>query len=198
MGDENKSSGGSGTATEEGVEVCNAEVEGGEPDTIASSVIMFNPESNQPCVRRVTLRRAGEFEVKASYEAGAGEGFPEGIKKEICSFKIKAPEGAENKVRVNVKQDIHGSILLSSAQMVEQITEEDEKMEESKDTEEGPEKREGEKKEGEKKVEKKKEDEGTDPKPAEKKKKIKKTNLEFSEMRDLDWSEASINQAHEV
>jgi len=185
-------------ATEEGVEVCNAEVDGGEQAAIANSVVMFDPSSNQPCVRRVTLTRAGEFEVTASYEGNAEEGFPEGIKKEICSFKIKAPEGAENKVRVNVKQDIHGSILLSSAQMVEQITEEDEKKEESKDTEEGPEKKEGEKKEGEKKVEKKKEDEGTDPKPAEKKKKIKKTNLEFSEMRDLDWSEASINQAHEV
>merc|ERR1712086_948363 len=134
--DENKSSGG-GTATEEGVEVCNAEVEGGEPDTIASSVIMFNPESNQPCVRRVTLRRAGEFEVKASYEGAAGEGFPEGIKTDICSFKIKAPEGTENKIRVNVKQDIHGAILLSSAQMVEEYFEEDVPMDEAKETTEG-------------------------------------------------------------
>jgi len=194
---ENKSSDSENVATEEGVEVCNAEVEGGEQDVIANSVIMFDPSSNQPCVRRVTLRRAGEFEVKASYEGGAEEGFPEGIKTEICSFQIKAPEGSENKIRVNVKQDIHGSILLSSAQMVEELFEEDEKMEESKETKEetpGTEKKEVEKK----KEDEKKEDEATDPKPAEKKKKIKKTNLQFSEMRELDWSETDINQAHEV
>merc|ERR1740136_35060 len=117
--DENKSLGGDSAATEEG----------GEADTIASSVIMFNPSSNQPCVRRVTLRRAGEFEVKASYEGGSSEQFPTGVKTDICSFKIKAPEGSENKIRVNVKQDIHGSILLSSAQMVEEYFEEDVKME---------------------------------------------------------------------
>jgi len=193
--DENKSSGG-GTATEEGVEVCNAEVEGGEPDTIASSVIMFNPESNQPCVRRVTLRRAGEFEVKASYEGGAGEGFPEGIKTDICSFKIQAPEGAENKIRVNVKQDIHGAILLSSAQMVEEYFEEDVPMDEAKETTEGAtDKKEDES--DEKKDESKKAEE-TDPKPVEKKKKIKKTNLEFSESREFAWSDASIDKAHEV
>ena len=85
--DENKSAGGDSTATEEGVEVCNAEVEGGEPDTIASSVIMFNPTLNQPCVRKVTLRRAGEVEVKASYEDGTAEEFPTSVKTDIYSFK---------------------------------------------------------------------------------------------------------------
>jgi len=196
--DENKSSGGSGTATEEGVEVMNAEVEGGEPDTIASSVIMFNPESNQPCVRRVTLRRAGEFEVKASYEAGAGEGFPEGIKTEICSFKIKAPEGTENKIRVNVKQDIHGSILLSSAQMVEEYFEEDVPMEEKKETTEDAAATDKKKDESDEQKDVTEKGEETDPTPVEKKKKIKKTNLESSESRELAWSEASINKAHEV
>jgi len=189
--DENKSSGGDSAATEEGVEVCNAEVEGGEPDTIASSVIMFNPISNQPCVRRVTLRRAGEFEVKASYEGAASEDFPPGGKTDICSFKINAPEGSESKIRVNVKQDIHGSILLSSAQMVEEYFEEDEKMEESKETKEDT-------SSTDKKKDESKEAEATDPKPVEKKKKIKKTNLKFSEAREFEWSEASINEVHEV
>jgi len=208
--DENKSSGSGATATDEGVEVCNAEVEGGEPDTIASSVIMFNPESNQPCVRRVTLRRAGEFEVKASYEGATGDDFPEGIKTDICSFKIKAPEGADNKIRVNVKQDIHGTILLSSAQMVEEYFEEDVKMDEAKETKEDAaatdlkkdetdKKQEADKKKDtDKKNDEGKEAEATDPKPVEKKKKIKKTNLEFSESRELAWSEDSINKAHEV
>ena len=65
----------------------NAKVEGGKPDTIASSVIIFNPTSNQPCVRRVTLRRAGEIEIKASYEGGTAEEFTTGVKTDICSFK---------------------------------------------------------------------------------------------------------------
>ena len=40
-----------------------------------------------------------------------------------------APIGSENKIRVNIKQDIHGSILLSSAQMVEEYFVENEERE---------------------------------------------------------------------
>merc|ERR1712038_2112616 len=101
-----------------------AAAEGVEEAT--NSVVMFDRNSNFNIVRRVTLRRPGEFIVTASYDDKVVEkyGFPEGAGQGIVQFKIKAPEGNSNKVRVNVKQDINGTILLSSAQMIEEIVDE--------------------------------------------------------------------------
>merc|ERR1712165_358290 len=138
-----------------------------EEDGGTNSVVMFNRGSNFNLVRRVTLRREGEFAVNVSYNDTADNfEFPAGVSKDIVTFKIKAPKGNENKIRVNVKQDIHGTILLSSAQMVEEVVEED-KDEEMKEGEDGA------AKEGEGEAKEKEE-----AKPEkEKKKKIKKTNL---------------------
>ncbi len=151
-------------------------------------VVMFDRNSNFNVVRRVTLRRAGEFVVKAAYDESASKfNFPEGVSKNIVEFKIKAPEGDLNKIRVNVKQDINGSILLSSAQLVEEVVEEEKPDVDMKEEEPA--------KEGE---EAKKEDEkSAEEKPAEKKKKIKKTNLEFTESRPLMWTKAEMDAAFE-
>ena len=93
-------------------------------DMPTNSVIMFNRGLNFPIVRRVTLRRNGTFVVSSSYDDSCRDfGFIEGATKEIATFTIKAPPGEEKKVRVNVKQDIHGIISLSSAQMVEEVEE---------------------------------------------------------------------------
>lgn len=149
-----------------------------------NSVVMFDRGSNFGVVRRVTLRRSGEFAVNVAYDDTADNfEFPEGVSKDIVGFKIKAPEANENKIRVNVKQDIHGTILLSSAQMVEEVIEE-EKDEEMKDADA----KEGDKKEDAKPAEEK---------PAEKKKKIKKTNLEFTESRNLEWTKAELDGFYE-
>jgi len=138
----------------------------------SNSVVMFERGSNFPVVRRVTLRRAGDFTVNAAYDETADEhDFPAGVAKEIAAFTIKAPSGDEKKIRVNVKQDINGSISLSSAQMVEEIEEEEPAADEA------------EKKEG-----------GEEPK---KKKKTKKTNLEFTESRPVDFVQADIEKYYE-
>lgn len=139
------------------------------------SVIMFDRGLSFPIVRRVTLRRAGEFTVQASYDESATQFGLTGGSAEIAEFNIKAAPGAENKVRVNVKQDIHGIVVLSSAQMVEEIEEEDgEKM----DTEA----KEGEEAEKEK----------------EKKKRIRKTNLDFTVRRPLEFTQTEISKFHEA
>jgi len=165
-------------------DVSNAEEEGmeidgktSESDIPTNSVIMFNRGSNFNSVRRVTLRRPGKFEVKASYDSASPESqFPEGVANDIATFIIKAPEGPENKIRVNIKQDINGIILLSSAQMVEEVMEEE------------PTESETEMKDGE---ENKKEE------SSEKKKKVKKTNLECSERHSIEWFKKTIEKAHE-
>jgi heat shock protein 4 len=143
--------------------------EGDDEATPSNSVVMFDRGLNFPIVRRVTLKRAGEFAVKCSYDDAATQfGIREDVRKDICTFKITAPVGDLKKVRVNVKQDIHGILTLSSGQMVEEIDDEEELPD-------------GEAKEGE-----------------EKKKKIKKTLLDFTTVRPLDWTKPEIEKAYEA
>jgi heat shock protein 4 len=161
--DEEKSASG-----ETGVEI-EGEADGADLPT--NSVIMFDRGLNFPIVRRVTLRRNGKFVVSASYaDTALNFGLVEGATREIANFNIEAPPGEEKKIRVNVKQDIHGIINLSSAQMVEEV-----------DEEETAENKEAEPKEGE-----------------EKKKKMKRTNLEYTVVRPLDWSKEEITKANEA
>jgi heat shock 70kDa protein 4 len=154
-----------GTAAEKGVEV-EGDAEGAELPT--NEVTMFPRGLNFPVVRRVTLRRAGDFTVNSSYEKSAG--LEVGSTIDISSWVIKASPGAEKKVRVNIKQDINGIVTMSSAQMLEDVEEE----------------------EGENKDEEMKDEAG------EKKKKTKKTNLDWTATRPLDWSKAEINKFFET
>jgi heat shock 70kDa protein 4 len=132
-----------------------------------NSVVMFPRGLNFPIVRRVTLKRKGEFRVYASYDKTAGNfGFEVGSTESIATWSIKGPADSEQKVRVNVKADIHGIVQMSTAQMVEDI-------------------------EGETKDEET--NEGDD-----KKKKVKKTNLEVTVTKPLDWSKDEINKFHEM
>lgn len=157
----------------EGVEV-EGQVEGNPMPT--NSVVMFERGSNFPCVRRVTLRRKGDFNVFATYDESAlGYKFSETSSRDIATLKIKSPAGTENKVRVNVKLDINGCITLSSAQLVEEIVEEETEGDKEKEMDTS----EGEKKE-------------------EKKKKIKKTNLEFSIFKPMELTQEEFNNAIEA
>lgn len=156
---------------EQGMEV---DAEGADMPT--NSVVMFGRGLNFPIVRRVTLRRDGEFKVSSSYDPSAADyGLESGAIQGVSNWSIKAPAGEEKKIRVNVKQDIHGIVQLSSAQMVEEIEEEEAPVapkEEAKAPEEG------------------KEAEA----PAEKKKKIKRTNLDYTESKPLDWTDAEVSK----
>jgi heat shock protein 4 len=148
------------------------------------SVIMFDRGLTFPIVRRVTLRRSGEFVVKAQYDEAATSAILPN--REIAEFTIRSPSTTEEKkVRVNVKNDIHGILHLSSAQMVEEIEEETAAPEGGEATEasagaggEGTE-------EGKASSE-------------EKKKKIKKTNLDFTTHRPLDWTTEEMNKVYEL
>ena len=161
------------------------EVEANSPEpTPTNSVVMFERGCNFPIVRRVTLKKSGKFSVRASYDDSADKfQFPDGVSKHIATFNIIAPADSDSKIRVNVKQSIHGSLTLSSAQMVEEIPEpEPAPVEEGADAkaEEG----------AEAKAEEKKEEV--------KKPKLKKTNLEFSIERPLDWTMTELQREIEV
>lgn len=157
-------------SNEAGMEV---DAESADP-TPTNSVVMFERGCNFPIVRRVTLRRSGKFTVDAMYDDNAiNYQYPEGVSRSIATFTIHAPTDVDCKIRVNVKQDIHGSLTLSSAQMVEEIPEETKAGEETADASKAA---------------------TEEPK----KPKMKKTNLEFSITRPLDWTEAEIQREIEV
>merc|ERR1719410_359544 len=143
---------------------------------------MFDRASNFPLVRRVTLKRQGEFQVTASYDEGA-EGYGlllhSSIPSNIATFKIKAPTGGDHKVRVNVKQDIHGIVTLSSVQMVEEIEDDTPDAAADQKQEETP-------------------SEDTKKEQAEKKKKLKKTNLDYVITRPMEWTKAEFDAAFEA
>ena len=151
---------------------------------------MFERGCNFPIVRRVTLRRSGKFTVDAMYDESAVEsyGYPKGASKAIAQFNINAPADTDCKIRVNVKQDIHGSLTLSSAQMVEEIIEE----EPPAPAEEGVETKAAEGDETKVAVD------DTPKETVAKKPKLKKTNLEFSIVRPLDWTDAELQKEIEV
>jgi len=146
------------------------EVSADGSDMPTNSVVMFTRGLNFPIVRRVTLKRKGDFAVNCTYDKSASEfGFENGSTEAISSWTIKGPADSEEKVRVNVKADIHGIIQLSTAQMVQEVQEEGEA----------------------------KEEEGKDDN-AEKKKKVTKTNLEYTVTRPLEWTKDEINKFHEA
>ena len=147
------------------------------------AVVMFDRGLSFPVTRRVTLKnKVGPFAVKAAYKVPSSTqewGLDASLAKEsIATFTIEAPKdppSSEAKIRVNVKQDIHGAITLSSAQMVEEEVEEEAKEAETKEGEGG----------------------GADA-AVKQKKKITKTALEFTVSRPYDWTTEEVNTYHEI
>ena len=175
----------------DGAHEAGMEVDADEQNpTPTNSVVMFERGCNFPIVRRVTLRRSGKFTVDAMYDESAVEsyGYPKGASMAIAQFNINAPADTDCKIRVNVKQDIHGSLTLSSAQMVEEIIEE----EPPAPAEEGVETKAAEGDETKVAVD------DTPKETVAKKPKLKKTNLEFSIVRPLDWTDAELQKEIEV
>ena len=195
-------------STAEGVEVSHGDCSmNTTAEDAASSVVMFSRNSNFPVTKRVSLRqRAGEFSISASYYTTDDN---DSMPKDIATFVIQAPSdvaGGENKVRVNVKNDVHGIVHLSSAQMLTEVIEEEAVPaaaagEENKDesaaaasmkTEDGKEDNTSEPAAATK--------EGITPVEAEEKKKRKtlKTNLEFRTTRPLEWPKKEMDAMHEM
>lgn len=148
-----------------------------------NEVIMFDRNSNFNIVRRIALKRDAEFTIRASYDetAASSYGFPEGVTKDIVEFKIMAPAGSTNKVRINVKLDINGCICLSSTQMIEEVIDYRNENSEGKEDDKDQESKHASNEEAK----------------VEKKKKSKKTNLSYHEIRPLEWTKSELDSANE-
>ncbi|EEC46866.1 predicted protein [Phaeodactylum tricornutum CCAP 1055/1] len=119
----------------------------------------------------------GTFAVLAEYNKKALKyGLP-AFGNAIATFSVQAPISEEAKKNcVNVKEDIHGIIQLSLAQMMEEIA----NKEESEMSDPSPLK------------------DGEEDAAPENKKKVKKTNLVFTTTRSLEWTDGKIQKAYQV
>jgi len=174
-----------------------------------NSVTMFERGSNFNVVRRVTLRESGDVRVCVVAEI-ANE------KEDLVRFVVNIPKGEEKKVRVNLKQDINGVISMCSAQMMEEVWEDEvvnvvRTKDEipSKSTSESDERNEESKSELEKSETEIPDDvteKNADIKTSsvlpqtrvEKRKKLKRTNLTFEESRPIQWSKQELDEAYEL
>jgi len=187
-----------------GMEV-EGKVENSELDT--NSVTMFERGSNFNVVRRVTLKRSGDVSVCVVAEGGDE-------REDLVQFMVNVPKGEEKKVRVNLKQDINGVISMCSAQMMEEVWEDEvvtinppKQEEPPKEVNEATDESLGTKSDDSKpneptdNVEK---NENVDMKVTppqtriEKRKKLKRTNLSFEESRPIQWSKPELDKAYEL
>lgn len=180
-------------------------VESSELD--ANSVTMFERGSNFNVVRRVTLKRSGDVSVSVVAEGGDE-------REDLVQFMVNVPKGEEKKVRVNLKQDINGVISMCSAQMMEEVWEDEvvtinppKQEEQPKEVNEATDENLGSKSVDSKpneptdNVEK---NENVDMKVTppqtriEKRKKLKRTNLSFEESRPIQWTKPELDKAYEL
>jgi heat shock protein 4 len=143
-----------------------------------NAVVMFDRSLSFTIVRRMTLKRnQGTFAVLAEYNKKALEYGLLAFGNAIATFSVQAPISEEaKKICVNVKEDIHGIIQLSLAQLMEEIA----NKEESEMSDPSPLK------------------DGEEDAAPENKKKVKKTNLVFTTTRPLDWTDGKIQKACQV
>jgi len=186
-----------------GTEV-DGKLENSELDT--NSVCMFERGSNFNMVRRVTLKRSGDVRVNAVAEERGEE-----KREDLVQFVVNVPKGEEKKVRVNLKQDINGVISMCSAQMMEEVWEDEvvniETPKLEKTAKEGDSTQQNEETKSmdmSDTIEKKDETEIKEESPPqlqtriEKRKKLKRTNLTFEESRPIQWSKPEIDKAYEL
>ena len=185
-----------------------------EPDS--NSLVILNCKDDFPKTRRVTLRRSETFEVSADYDESA-VGLAADADRHLGKFSISGiptlQEGEEvPRIRVNLRQDIHGIFGVSSSQMMQEIKEEPTAVPaDTKSTEKVADVKEGEAKmEEEKKEDSKKDSESksADAPAAPAKKRFRKIELKVESTRlsglsakaivDLNEKELSMGQSDRI
>jgi heat shock protein 4 len=106
----------------------------------AGSSLIFKKNEMTPNGKRVTFRRSEPFTIVASYDESALADLPPNITPVIRTCTIETPSdlaASEDapKIRVNLKHNLHGIVHVSSAQLMEEIKEENKPVEEKKEGE---------------------------------------------------------------
>jgi len=126
--------------------------ENGNDDEVAldansseNSVLILTRKDEFPKTKRITFRRAEAFSIDANYDESADAFLPTNTEKFIGKFTITGipplEAGAEvPRIRVNVRQDIHGLFEVASSQLMSEIKEEEKpaEVEEGKEAADKP------------------------------------------------------------
>ncbi|RHY21736.1 hypothetical protein DYB36_011562, partial [Aphanomyces astaci] len=115
----------------------------------ANSILILTRKDDFPTTKRITFRRSEALVVEANYDETATPFLPPSPYTNLGKFTISGMSAGENgeapRVRVNVRQDIHGLFEVASGQMMVEIKEEETKEAEAKEgeekKEEGPKKK---------------------------------------------------------
>ena len=166
-----------------------------------SDVVLFPRNGETPSTKRLTFRRGDDFKITASYDAKDAALLPAQCEALIGEFTVKgvppASADAPSRVRVNVAHSVHGTVAISSAQLVVEVPDDepakkdDEKKDDAKadgeaKSEEKKDDAPAESKDGEAKAEESPAkdapagDAKADAAPTKKKRKYKKTPLEVA------------------
>jgi len=167
-----------------------------------SDVVLFPRNGETPSTKRLTFRRGDDFKITASYDAKDAALLPAQCEALIGEFTVKgvppASADAPSRVRVNVAHSVHGTVAISSAQLVVEVPDDepakkdDEKKDDAKadgeaKSEEKKDDAPAESKDGEAKAESPAKDGDApagdakaDAAPTKKKRKYKKTPLEVA------------------
>ena len=167
-----------------------------------SDVVLFPRNGETPSTKRLTFRRGDDFKITASYDAKDAALLPAQCEALIGEFTVKgvppASADAPSRVRVNVAHSVHGTVAISSAQLVVEVPDDepakkdDEKKDDAKadgeaKSEEKKDDAPAESKDGEAKAESPAKDGDAAPgdakadaAPTKKKRKYKKTPLEVA------------------
>jgi len=167
-----------------------------------SDVVLFPRNGETPSTKRLTFRRGDDFKITASYDAKDAALLPAQCEALIGEFTVKgvppASADAPSRVRVNVAHSVHGTVAISSAQLVVEVPDDepakkdDEKKDDAKadgeaKSEEKKDDAPAESKDGEAKAESPAKDGDAPPgdakadaAPTKKKRKYKKTPLEVA------------------
>ena len=149
-------------------------MEGDESDeevNDSADVLLFPRNGETPSTKRLTFRRGEDFTIKASYADPAQ--LPEQVSPAIGAFTVKGVPAGSARVRVNVSHSVHGTVQVASAQLVQEVPDDEPKEDEKMDGGEGKEETAEEKKEEAK-------EEAKEPEPTKKKRKYKKTCLLYT------------------
>jgi heat shock protein 4 len=108
------------------------DVEGGEAPATGKGNVVFTEHNVLPSVKMLTFMRAATFDITAAY-ADESKLAP-GASSSICNSVITVPpsaSGEPTKIKVKVRLDINGVLSVDSAQAVEEVEEEEPKVEPS-------------------------------------------------------------------
>ncbi len=91
-----------------------------------NSLLLFKRNDKVPNQRRITFRKDADFAVTAAYDESALPLLPAGTNPAIATFQVTVPKeyqglGDKAKVRLSLVYNLHGVLVMTQAQLMEEV-----------------------------------------------------------------------------